>query len=101
VPSSSNPADGPSRGIYPPSSLLLPPITLPPGLEQFLTDSQSPLTPTERRLLREGCYPPAAAKCIIDADRRIEAGLQFSLRSSNSQLPQHRFEHDNQYTNSI
>lgn len=53
VPTKSNPADGPSRAIYPPTHLLLPPITLPEALEPFLVDSQLPLTPTEVRLRRE------------------------------------------------
>lgn len=81
ITSSSNPADGPSRGIYPPSSLLLPPISLPADLDQFLIDSQLPPTPTEQRLLREGRYPFAAAKCILNANRRSEASLQFHLSS--------------------
>lgn len=39
VPSQDNPADGPSRGVYPPERLLLPPITLPGDLERFLVDA--------------------------------------------------------------
>lgn len=37
-----NPADGPLRGIYLSLTLLLPPISLPLGLEKFLIDSQEP-----------------------------------------------------------
>jgi hypothetical protein len=87
VASASNPADGPSRGIYPPSSQLLPSIILPAELDRFLIDSQLPPTPTEQRLLREGRYPPAAAKCIIDADRRSEASSRFSLDTLIGQPP--------------
>lgn len=36
VPSANNPADGPSRGQYPPWNLLLPPIELPPDVEPLL-----------------------------------------------------------------
>jgi hypothetical protein len=73
VRSRDNPADAPSRGIYPPAHLLLPPIRLPPELDRFLVDSQSPFTPTEQRLLREGRYPTAAAKRIEDSNERDKA----------------------------
>lgn len=38
VQSADNPADGPSRGVYPPIEHLLPPIALPDDLAQFLRD---------------------------------------------------------------
>ncbi len=38
VPSIKNPADGPSRGIFPSASLLLPPIPLPSALQPFVID---------------------------------------------------------------
>jgi hypothetical protein len=89
VASKSNPANGPSRGIYPSRNLLLPPITLPTELDPFIIDSEQPLTPTEQRLLREGRYPPATAKLIVDADRRTTASFQFHLSTTNDQLLQH------------
>ena len=55
IPSGSNPADSPSRGIYPPVTRLLPAISLPAELDNFLICSQSPPTPTEWQLLQEGC----------------------------------------------
>jgi len=58
------------EAIYPSRNLLLPPVDLPTELDQFIIDSEQPLTPTEQRLLREGRYPPATAKLIVDADRR-------------------------------
>jgi hypothetical protein len=64
VPSEDNPADGPSRGIYPPEELLLDPISLPPGLSQFLIDATMPLSDLESQLLRQGCYPKPAAKVL-------------------------------------
>ena len=48
-----NPADAPSRGIYLPESLLLPPTQLPPELNRFIIDSQSPFTAIELRERRE------------------------------------------------
>ncbi|GJE98767.1 hypothetical protein PsYK624_150030 [Phanerochaete sordida] len=39
VASGRNPADDPSRGHYPPRSLLLPPVTLPPELLPFLAEA--------------------------------------------------------------
>jgi hypothetical protein len=69
VRSESNPADAPSRGIYPPTSLLLPPIQLPAELDCFIVDSESPFTPTERRLHKEGRYSRAAGKWFNDADK--------------------------------
>jgi hypothetical protein len=64
VPSKYNPADGPSRGIYGPESLLLPPIDVPPKARNLIVDASSPLTPTELRLFRSGQYSAPAAKLI-------------------------------------
>ena len=41
IPSEHNPADKPSRGIYPPASLLLPPICIPHELRPFIADIAS------------------------------------------------------------
>lgn len=38
IPSKDNPTDGPSRGIYPPQRLLLPPILIPDKARPFLVD---------------------------------------------------------------
>jgi hypothetical protein len=77
IPSKDNPADGPSRGKYPPTSLLLPPIPLSPELERFVIDSQLPLTPIEQQHLREGRYPKALTKCLWNNDKHAKAGLRF------------------------
>lgn len=46
VPSADNPADGPSRGVFPPRHLLLPPLVLPGDLSTFLIDADlSPRRP--------------------------------------------------------
>jgi hypothetical protein len=45
VPSAHNPADSPSRGIYPPENLLLPPTCIPKALQPFITNFDSPKIP--------------------------------------------------------
>jgi len=72
VPSERNPADGPSRGIYPPWELLLPPVTVPQHLQRFLIDCTAPLTPAELRALQEGRYSIPATKLIDRARREQE-----------------------------
>lgn len=64
VPSKLNPADAPSRGIFPSRALLFPPIPLPADLERFLVDATLPYTAIELHHLREGKYPTAVAKSI-------------------------------------
>lgn len=72
VTSAENPADKPSRGIYPPRSRLLPPVSLPDGVCRFLVDATEPLTPLELRLMREGKYPAVAEKSICDGLQALE-----------------------------
>jgi hypothetical protein len=86
VPSALNPADQPSRGVYPPTHLLLPPIELPPGLDRFLVDAMEPPTPLEQRLLAQGRYPAPAAKIIrslLDHPRSTE---EHHIRSFESEV---------------
>jgi hypothetical protein len=64
VPSASNPADKPSRGVHGPKSLLLPPISIPEDLKPFIIDATEPLSTTEIRLLHNGSYSAPAAKLI-------------------------------------
>ena len=73
IPSGSNPADPPSRGILGPPQFLLPSIDLPEPVRNFLVDATETPTPTELRLLREGHYPPAAQKNINRAILQQEA----------------------------
>jgi hypothetical protein len=47
IASASNPADGHSRGIYRPTSLLLPPTSIPSELKPFIIDATEPLSTTE------------------------------------------------------
>lgn len=53
VPSASNPADGPSRGIFPEAQKLLPPIELPPELEPLVF----PLADTNHGIRRQFSDP--------------------------------------------
>lgn len=78
VPSASNPADGPSRGIYPPLRLLLPAICIPTQLRPFIADFDADLLPAERRLLREGTSTTRPPKSPREraADRTINDELQ-------------------------
>jgi hypothetical protein len=64
IESAHNPADNPSRGIYGPTELLLPPIHLPSELEGFLIDATKPLSAAELRLLHNRSYSAPAAKLI-------------------------------------
>lgn len=47
IASASNPANKPSRGIYGPRSLLLPPTSIPTELEPFIIDAMKPLSTSE------------------------------------------------------
>ena len=48
VSSGQNPADDPSRGIYPPRKFLLPPIAIPDEVSPFLVDFDAPCHSRER-----------------------------------------------------
>lgn len=85
VPSDDNPADAPSRGVYPPTSCLLPPIPFPHCLTPFITDphsSELPVGPAaqppaldesgEWSLEEEAEYdPPSASRELAYIDDAI------------------------------
>ena len=52
VPSKDNPADGPSRGIYPPTTILMPNISILPELHGLITDfdTELPITSPAQHL---------------------------------------------------
>jgi hypothetical protein len=53
-----NPADGPSRGIYPSRTLLLPPIPIPNELQPFLVDFDTELSASEQQASWNGSLLP-------------------------------------------
>ena len=58
VPSRLNPADGPSRGLYPPLSHLLPPIPISHELQPFLVDFDTKPLVCEQQAGRDGSFRP-------------------------------------------
>ena len=70
IESKANPADPPSRGIYPPTSLLLQLIPLSPELDQFIVNLQLPFTAAEYHAHREGYYSKAAVKQFDNTNQR-------------------------------
>lgn len=81
VASASNPADEPSRGIYGPLHLLLPPVHIPETIQEFVIDATEPLSPAELRHLRNGNYTPPAAKFI----NRVLIREQAAARAESAQ----------------
>ena len=73
VNTSHNPADGPSRGAYPPTHLLLPPLNLPDELKPFLIDFDAPLRPNERAIPRGPTVPTKTALPHTERLRRARA----------------------------
>ena len=76
VPSKDNPADGPSRGIYPPSRLLLPVTIIPVEISGFVTDFDSKLLPAELDARRRGIVPSPTPK---PARERLEPKEDYLL----------------------
>ena len=74
VPSSDNPADESSRGLYGDGNLLLPAIPLPEHLRGFLIDATDPLSARELRELREGKYSTRATRTLNKQRAQQEAG---------------------------
>jgi hypothetical protein len=62
IESANNPADGPSRGVYPPQRALLPHIPIHPAIADLVLDFDAPATPAEvslerRRAGQQGSHP--------------------------------------------
>ena len=95
VPSADNPADPPSRGIYGPIHLILPPFPIPEHARDFIVDATTPLSARELRALREGYYSSMASKTLdririqqeaterTRAEARLEDELLFSFLQNN------------------
>jgi hypothetical protein len=94
VASKHNPADGPSRGIYPSSAFLLPPVALHPSLNRFLVDAWAPYTPTEHRKVNILTPSPSASMMVTSALRRAYdsvsvASMWNSLNTSSNGMTNH------------
>jgi hypothetical protein len=70
-----NPADGPSRGIFPSRHLLLPPFDIPDEIKPFIVDFDAPTHPSERGLAQ--CLPPQQKTPISSFEyfRRQQANI--------------------------
>ena len=87
IPSKQNPADEPSRGVYPPITCLLPSIPIPPELHSLITDFDSELPSaspdqylTSTTLSKPCCHlsEDEHASVNADLDRRGEELLSCS-----------------------
>jgi hypothetical protein len=85
-----NPADGPSRGRYPPHSLLLPAVPIPQQWRDFLVDFDAPLSLSELRAARMGRSPQPQPKPPHDQAHllSINAHLHTSERIAEELLAQ-------------
>ena len=88
VSSGQNPADDPSRGIYPPRKFLLPSIALPIEISPFLVDFDAPCHPRERDT-SQGLPPmPKEVLSTREQHRRQEANiLAYDLHDETPQTP--------------
>jgi hypothetical protein len=82
VESSKNPADGPSRGIFPSKTLLLPPIELPNELKPFLVDFDAPLRTSEKGTARRPHPPPKTPVSPDEHLRRQQANSAAEEQST-------------------
>ena len=81
-----NPADDPSRGIYPSKRLLLPRIDLPDDIKPFIIDFDDPLRPSETDTTQRLPPTPKLPPSRTEQNRRHEASIYAS--DSAFELPQ-------------
>lgn len=81
-----NPADGPSRGIYPPREHLLPPIDLPDEIKPFVVDFDAPLRACER--LTPQCTTPAPKTILSHTERLRRQQANTSAADQSDEAPQ-------------
>lgn len=79
-----NPADGPSRGIFPARHLLLPPIELPRELRPFLTDIDNTLSGSQRHTTCSFSTVPKATLSIAERNRRHQANEDADQQSEDA-----------------
>lgn len=68
-----NPADGPSRGVFPPINLLLPPVHLPAEIQPFLADFDAPPLACERSFVKRLPPSPKGSISHSELSRRQKA----------------------------
>jgi len=73
VNTASNPADDPSRGVYPPKHLLLPPVKLPDEITPFVVNFDAPLQPSEQDPSRGLPAEPKTKQPLAERHRRQQA----------------------------
>ena len=81
-----NPADGPSRGIYGPKSLLLPPIHIPRELLSLVVDFDTEPQATEIRYRAEGHYPKPDPKPPRTPRDSEQEQINFNLERNAEEL---------------
>jgi hypothetical protein len=78
VATGANPADAPSRGKYPPHSLLLPPITIPDAVSPYIIDFDAPYTHVEHAVRRRGqADQPLPKTHSLTDEYRAESNNRF------------------------
>jgi len=86
IPSKDNPADLPSRGIYGPKNLLLPPITIPHPYQQLVVNFDEEPRPIESRQLRNGTAPKPQPKPNREPQQRTRAELNRTFERRAEEL---------------
>ena len=84
VKSAQNPADGPSRGLYPPRNLLLPQIPIPIELRPFVSDFDVPYHPREKRATQSVAPQPKTTLSTHERLRRKQAEAEFAEQQHES-----------------
>ena len=83
-----NPADSPSRGIYPPEHLLLWPIKLPAEIRRFIVNYDSPLRPDKSTAAEDSPPEPKSALPLAEHHRRRQANHDTDDKSeAATQMP--------------
>jgi hypothetical protein len=80
VPSKNNPADGPSRGIYPYPQSLLPPVELPTQLQALIVNYDVPLLDNELCIQRISCQLKSCTQesSHFETQQRATADFEFN-----------------------
>jgi len=86
VTSKENPADGPSRGIYPTFSSLLPAIPIPKELQQFIVDYDCQSFPSEHSLPASSRTPHPLQKPARDHTCPSPPDIKFGPNSDHKRL---------------